>query len=167
MLAMSSLATYGILLAGYHPFNLNIRIPNYAKISKYLYFKLAIRSIVFIFVLLLLLYIYSFNILAFCLDNELLKNNLYCYESLLLSNSLNKKDYTYYKNHLIRFKHTSSKGDLESTKGLDYIKSLHDSLIKELYKDRSAPVIPFDRNLILDTLYYCYDKDIKYEFLKR
>jgi hypothetical protein len=51
-------------------------------------------------------------------------------------------------------------------KGLDYIKSLHDSLIKELYKDRSAPVIPFDINLILDTLYYCYDKDIKYEFLK-
>jgi len=167
ILAMSSLATYGILLAGCHPFNLNIRIPNYANISINLFFKLAIRSIVFIFVLLLLLYIYSFNILAFCLDYELLNNNLYCYESLLLANRLNKKEYSYYKNHLTRFKHTSSKGDLENIKGLDYIKPLHDSLIKELYIDRSAPVIPFDRNLILDTLYNCYDKDIKYELLKR
>jgi formate hydrogenlyase subunit 4 len=117
LLAMSSLATYGILLAGCRPFNLNIRIPNYAKISQNLYFNLAIISIVFIFVLLLLLYIYSFNILAFCLDYELLNNNLYCYESLLLANRLNKKDYSYYENHLIRFKHTSSKGDLESKKG--------------------------------------------------
>lgn len=47
------------------------------------------------------------------------------------------------------------------------IKSLHSLYVKELYKDRVAPVIPFDRKLILDTCDDCLDKTKLSEFLKK
>lgn len=46
------------------------------------------------------------------------------------------------------------------------IKAPHSIYIKELYKDRKAPVVPFDRSSILATCSHCLDSNIKYEFLK-
>jgi hypothetical protein len=39
--------------------------------------------------------------------------------------------------------------------------------IKEIYRDREAPVKPFDHSLILDTWYDFLDKNKKSEFLKK
>lgn len=47
-----------------------------------------------------------------------------------------------------------------------YLQALHSTYIRELYKDREAPVIPFDRDLILATCYHCLDKNKRSEFLK-
>uniref|UniRef100_UPI002000D988 hypothetical protein n=1 Tax=Exserohilum turcicum TaxID=93612 RepID=UPI002000D988 len=46
------------------------------------------------------------------------------------------------------------------------LQGLHSIYIRELYKDREAPVIPFDRDLILATCHHCLDKNKKSEFLK-
>ena len=46
------------------------------------------------------------------------------------------------------------------------IKSLHSSFIKELYRGRKAPVIPFKEESVLATCYNILDKSIKSEFLK-
>jgi hypothetical protein len=46
-------------------------------------------------------------------------------------------------------------------------KHLHTLYIKELYKDRKAPVIPFDRNLIQDTCSNCLDNVQKQPFIKQ
>ena len=46
------------------------------------------------------------------------------------------------------------------------LKALHHVYIKELYKDREAPVKPFDRDLILATCHNCLDKEKRSEFLK-
>ena len=46
------------------------------------------------------------------------------------------------------------------------LQALHSTYIRELYKDREAPVIPFDRDLILATCHHCLDKNQKFEFLK-
>lgn len=46
------------------------------------------------------------------------------------------------------------------------LQALHSIYIRELYKDREAPVIPFDRDLILATCHHCLDKNKKSEFLK-
>jgi hypothetical protein len=47
------------------------------------------------------------------------------------------------------------------------LKALHLLYIKELYKDREAKVVPFDRNLILATCFNCLDSKDKTEFLKQ
>jgi hypothetical protein len=47
------------------------------------------------------------------------------------------------------------------------LKALHLLYIKELYRDRQAPVVPFDRNLILTTCFNCLDSKVKAEFLKQ
>lgn len=49
----------------------------------------------------------------------------------------------------------------------DDIKTLHILYIKDLYKDRIAPVIPFDPNLILDSCSNISDAKEKAEFLKK
>lgn len=49
---------------------------------------------------------------------------------------------------------------------IEDIQALHSIYIRELYKDRVAPVIPFDRYLILATFHHCLDKNKKSEFLK-
>lgn len=41
------------------------------------------------------------------------------------------------------------------------LKALHYIYIRELYKDREAPVKPFDRKLIKATCYDCLDKEKK------
>lgn len=41
------------------------------------------------------------------------------------------------------------------------LQALHSIYIRELYKDREAPVIPFDRDLILATCHHCLDKNKK------
>lgn len=46
------------------------------------------------------------------------------------------------------------------------LKALHSVYIRELYKDREAPVKPFDRDLILATCFHCLDKEKRSEFLK-
>jgi hypothetical protein len=74
------------------------------------------------------------------------------------------------KNTHIRWVQTTK--SLKSTNSPDLsqsnaIKSLHSSFIKELYKDRKAPVIPFNRESIFATCYNCLDKTIRSEFLKQ
>jgi hypothetical protein len=170
LLAMSSLATYGILLAGYSPLNKTVRISNYANIYKYFYLNmLVIRCIILLCVLLLLLFLSSFNLFAKDLYFELGSIDNYCYESLLCVSIFHKvKANISVKNPQLRNIHnTKSLCCIKGTEGLDSIKSLHYSFIKELYKDRNAPVKPFDRESILDTCYNCLDKSIKSEFLKR
>ena len=49
----------------------------------------------------------------------------------------------------------------------DDLKALHSLYIKELYKDRKAPVVPFNRNLILATCSHCLDEKKRSEFLKQ
>lgn len=63
----------------------------------------------------------------------------------------------------IRKYYTTLVTDNDITK---YLQALHSIYIRELYKDREAPVIPFDHGLILATCYHCLDKNKKYEFLK-
>jgi hypothetical protein len=46
------------------------------------------------------------------------------------------------------------------------LKALHSVYIRELYKDREAPVKPFDHDLILATCFHCLDKEKRSEFLK-
>ena len=46
------------------------------------------------------------------------------------------------------------------------LESLHSLYIRELYKDRQAPVISFDRSLILDTCFHLLDFNKRSEFLK-
>ena len=46
------------------------------------------------------------------------------------------------------------------------IKSLYPSFIKELYRNRKALVIPFNRESILASCCNCLDKNIRSEFLK-
>ena len=50
---------------------------------------------------------------------------------------------------------------------LEELKASHLLFIKELYKNREAPVIPFDYNLILATCSHCLDSKVKTEFLKQ
>jgi len=50
---------------------------------------------------------------------------------------------------------------------LEELKASHLLYIKELYKNREAPVIPFDCNLILATCPHCLDSKVKTEFLKQ
>ena len=171
LLAMSSLATYGILLAGYSSINIynkTVRISNYANIYKYFYlYILVIRCVVLLYVL--LFFLSSFNFFAKDLYFELGSIDIYCYESLLCVIIFHKvKANIYVKNPQLRNIHnTKSLCSIKGTEGLDSIKSLHSSFIKELYKDRKASVKPFDREFILDTCYNCLDKSIKSEFLKR
>ena len=47
------------------------------------------------------------------------------------------------------------------------LKTSHLLYIKELYRDREAPVIPFDRDLILATCYNFLDSKVKTEFKKK
>ena len=49
---------------------------------------------------------------------------------------------------------------------LENLKDSHLPFIKELYKDRKSPVIPFDRSLIKATCSYCLNPKAKAEFLK-
>ena len=46
------------------------------------------------------------------------------------------------------------------------LQALHLTYIRELYKNREAPVISFDRDLILASCHHCLDKNKKSEFLK-
>ena len=55
----------------------------------------------------------------------------------------------------------------ESSYLSDEIKSLHTLYIKDLYRDRVAPIIPFDTNLILDTCNDFSDLKERSEFLKK
>jgi len=65
ILAVSSLATYGILLAGYDPYNKTVSISNYINIDKnFILNTLVFRCIPFLCVLLLFLFIYRFSFFA-------------------------------------------------------------------------------------------------------
>ena len=172
MLAMSSLATYGILLAGYGIYNESIKLFNYINlnISCYKLYCLVVGCIVFFCLLLFLV--------PFC--------TLACKE-LYLSYDINNKEinsmeFLLYFVIFYRVKANSIAVNLQIRKfqttrylksiktpdiyDLNTIKSLHVSLIKELYKDRKAPVIPFNRESILASCYNCLDKNTRSEFLK-
>lgn len=69
--------------------------------------------------------------------------------------------------HALRRKTTSGGAPIESDKfKLKELKASHLLYIKELYKDREAPVVPFDCNLILGTCSQCLDLKVKTKFLK-
>lgn len=44
---------------------------------------------------------------------------------------------------------------------LEKLKASHLLYIRELYRDREASVVPFDRNLILATCSHCLDSKVK------
>lgn len=84
-------------------------------------------------------YIYSSSVcMSSQIRTKLFKDIRQCYYTTLISNNDNTED----------------------------LQDLHAGYIRELYKDREAPVIPFDRDLILATCYDCLDKNKKSEFLK-
>ena len=58
----------------------------------------------------------------------------------------------------------NSPNDNLEAQSLKELKTLHG--IKELYKDREAPVKPFDQSLILATCSDCLDKDKRSEFFR-
>lgn len=49
----------------------------------------------------------------------------------------------------------------------DEVKALHSLYIKDIYKDRIAPIIPFDTNFILDSSSNFSDAKERFEFLKK
>lgn len=172
MLAVSSLSTYGILLAGCLLFNI-LRVLSHflsLNIRHYHLSSLVSWCIIFFFCLLFLFltsYLQIFNEIIFG-GYEADINNLEYLTSAIISHKakVNLK----VKNTQIRRVQTT-----KSLKSINYpdrslsndIKSLHQSFIKELYKDRNAPVKPFDREPILATCYNCLDKTIRSEFLKQ
>ena len=167
MLAVSSLATYGILLAGY---------PNLNKSAVMLfdtYFNIYLcvfRCIIFYGLILLFL--------SYC-DLDFIKEFYLCegkteeinYLKSLFSVIIFKvkvntpvKYIQIRKVHMTKFLKSINNSYISDSNA---IKSLHSSFIKELYRDRNAPVKPFNRESILATCYNCLDKSIRSEFLKQ
>ena len=146
MLAVSSLATYGILLAGWIR---RILI----KFCQFFSWKTGSQ---YCFALIFL------GFLLYLIDS----NPEYTFNGALVLPKVKAKILTirYWK-----FKNSSysTLPDNTLTKlngkltSIDVLKSRHALYIKELYKDRIAPVIPFDRFSILATCYDCLDQNKK------
>ena len=173
MLAVSSLATYGILLAGcqrewlltfihvsisYSPFF--CLILNLILISN-IYILFSYEIFLLLIVLLDIIYIYLIRELYNNNSKKVLFNQGYPF----VINKVKLK--TLIKNTQKRFIHTTKHLNNINKPNLDEsIKSLHSIYIKELYKDRAAPVIPFNRELIKSTCTNFQDKKTRITFLK-
>jgi hypothetical protein len=68
--------------------------------------------------------------------------------------------------HTTRHLNSTYRGTDKPHKQESNIKPLHSLYINELYKDRAAPVIPFNREFILATCTNFYEKKIRDAFLK-
>jgi hypothetical protein len=66
--------------------------------------------------------------------------------------------------HSTEYLYNTNKPDVDVLKS--DIKSLHSSYIRELYKDRNAPVIPFHKESLLATCTKFSDKKMRVKFLK-
>jgi hypothetical protein len=163
MLAVSSLSTYGILLAGLarliRPYllfiNFNITIPPF---------------IALLWLLLLVFFLFigtsspdyllsssawmSYRVRAKIFEQKTQSR------PVCITRSLRKPKNS---SDLSQYNPPRPEGELLNYKDF---KALHSTFIKELYRDREAPVIPFRRDLILATCYNCLDKKKKSEFLK-
>jgi len=86
--------------------------------------------------------------------------------------AFNKVGSTFIKNTQKRTIHTTKHLDSTSRRTdipniqESNINPLHLTYINQLYKDRAAPVIPFNREFILDTCTNFYDKNARGAFLK-
>lgn len=149
MLAVSSLATYGILLAGWQ---IHIFIT-------FCLFSLSTTRQSYFALICLVLFLYLGD-----------SNPEYLLSGTLVLGKVKKNIHTrflYYKNSsystLPDNTPTDPNGELTN---IDAMKPSHALYIKELYRDRKAPVILFDRKSILATCYNCLDRDQKLAFLK-
>ena len=205
MLAVSSLSTYGILLAGWVLFNILRTLFHILSLNirHYLLSLLVSWCIIFFFCLLflcLISYLQIFNVIILGgyeadIDNleylttltggtpgrggPLISYMKFTFEnyhfqmnrgtSVIISHKI-KANLKVKNTQIRRVQTTKSLKSINcSDRSLsnEDIKSLHQSFIKELYKDRNAPVIPFNKESILATCYNCLDKTIRSEFLKQ
>ncbi len=197
MLAVSSLATYGILLAGYPQTIRKIFILSNESVSYSFLFCIMVFFLLLLidntYCLLIIYGIFRILLLLGRVTNGVIyllsldkkdKGCLQEYRSIynntkVFSNyrygyyfAFNKVGNAFIKNTQKRIIHTTK--HLYSTyHGMDKpktqesnIKSLHLTYINELYKDRAAPVIPFNREFILATCTNFYDKNTRGAFLK-
>ena len=192
MLAVSSLATYGILLAGYPRTIRKIFILSNESVSYSLLFCIIVLLLIDNTYCLLI--IYGIFLLLDRVTNEVIyplyldKKDKGCllqkYRSIynnkkVFSNyrcgyyfTFNKVGNAFIKNTQKRIIHTTKylgstyrgtdKPDIQESN----IKSLHLTYINELYKDRAAPVISFNREYILATCTNFDDKKTRGAFLK-
>ena len=155
MLAVSSIATYGILLAGSEFYEGCTLILLREKFSYYInlnissnnLYRLVFRCIVFSC---LFLFLASFFALYF--------KELFLFSGVGKTN-IDQIEFIFGAVSLKSLKTTDSYAS-------NTIKSLHSPFIKELYKDRKAPVIPFNEKSVLTTCYNILDKTIRSELLK-
>ena len=166
MLAVSSLATYGILLAGSPEINIK-----HMLLSIFTYFNIKCLHLFFLIFRCIIFYYWLFSLFIIHRDLGLIKE-IFLYSGRSNINIISYKvrvSYIKVKNIQIRGFHTTnclkSKNKLDISES-DAKKSLHLSYINELYKNRSSAVIPFDRKSILAICSNFLDKNIRYKFLK-
>lgn len=195
MLAVSSLATYGILLAGYPQIMRKLFILLNESVSYSLFFCIIVFLLLIdntyclliiygIFMILLLDKVTNKVIYPLFLDKKYKGCLLQKYRPINNNKKVssiyrcgyyftfNKVESAFIKNTQKRTIHTTK--HLSSTyRGTDKpniqesnMKSLHLTYINELYKDRAAPVIPFNRESILATCTNFHDKNARVAFLK-
>lgn len=153
MLAVSSLSTYGILLAGWVRFHKPMRLSHFTYLTYYHLFFLVIRCIIFFFCLLFfflapfcnLQFVKEISLLSFGGSEAEINNLEYMLSNSVIISHKVKANFKVKNTHIRRVQTTKS---LKSTNSPDLsqsnaIKYLHSSFIKELYKDRKAPVIHF------------------------
>jgi hypothetical protein len=175
ILAVSSLSTYGILLAGYGIYNGSLRLSYCINLNTSFnnLYRLVFWCIVFFCLLLFLYPLFSLFSLQFkesFLSCNVGKTemNIECLLGVFTSYNV-KSNITVVKLQTRKVQTTVSLNSIKPTGSYasNTIKSLHSSFIKELYKDRKAPVIPFNRESILATCENILDKKIRSEFLNK
>jgi hypothetical protein len=163
ILAVSSISTYGILMAGCLP------LLHYPSPNKTYYDLAKLRTE-------LELAIYSGRLRTVPLNNNyfgtpalfreaLAGNFLPAIRLCCMRNKgglINKVPKRYI--HSTEYLYNTNKPDVDVLKS--DIKSLHSSYIRELYKDRNAPVIPFHKESLLATCTKFSDKKMRVKFLK-
>ena len=163
-LAVSSISTYGILVAGYGSLIYDLWLTPYFVNSKVFLLYLNISSnnlycLVFRCIILPSWFLALFFVLSdpspLCLGEEL---------ELFWSCDVGETniDQIQFMFGIVSFKSLKTINSYDSNS----LKSLHSSFIKELYRGRKAPVIPFKEESVLATCYNILDKSIKSEFLK-
>jgi len=165
LLAVSSLSTYGILLAGWEFYSKSKGL-SYNRFTNFIFCDLS-NLIKYYIIYIFIKYMKNLIINIINIIFKLFKRNTQSKNNNLLFANFNKKpDFLHFQKrniHTTRFLNFKEKS---KDYNIDNIKDLHSEHIKELYKVRKANVKPFNKELILATCDNVLDKNKKLEFLK-
>ena len=142
MLAVSSLATYGILLAGF-------RFPIIFLCMVYILNILTKNATPMKFILLMVVFFEVKNFSRFFLTKRALKYNTYIKKKTLYFNLPSQV------RHFVHIAVNNNSSNINK-----------EQCTQDLFKDRIIPVIPFDRNLIKSSCLNYTDKICKEKFIK-